>query len=188
MEKYTNWRDNGTGIAPFLPNTIRKPSKVMTACLLGILGVKTIIMLPLIMLYLLTGQNNLLGLILKFTFSWKEEITVQGIKKRDVRKSKHYPQKGKLYICNCTSPLDAFSVVLLAQGPVTLLVPSNDIVYKVSIREFINFILAGVLDIKLKEFIDPSIKTMKLPSRHCPFPIWSIYLDFSLSHKYSRII
>lgn len=149
MEKYTNWRDNGTGIAPFLPNTIRKPSKVMTACLLGILGVKTIIMLPLIMLYLLTGQNNLLGLILKFTFSWKEEITVQGIKKRDVRKSKHYPQKGKLYICNCTSPLDAFSVVLLAQGPVTLLVPSNDIVYKVSIREFITFILAGGLDIKL---------------------------------------
>lgn len=42
-----------------------------------------------------------------------------------------------------------FSVVLLAQGPVTLLVPSNDIVYKVSIREFINFILAGGLDIKL---------------------------------------
>lgn len=76
-------------------------------------------------------------------------MSVQGIKKRDVEKSKHYPQKGKLYICNCTSPLEALSAVLLAQGPVSLLVPSNDIVYKVSVKGFFDFILAGGLDIKL---------------------------------------
>ena len=121
----------------------------MTACSLVILILKTIIMLPLIIFYLSTGQNSILGLILKFMFSWKEEVSVQGTKKRDVKKSKDYPQKGKLYICNCSSPLDAFSAVLLAQGPVSLLVPCNDIIYKVSIKEFIKFILDGGLDIKL---------------------------------------
>ncbi|CAI4054072.1 lysophosphatidic acid acyltransferase LOA1 SKDI_16G3950 [Saccharomyces kudriavzevii IFO 1802] len=149
MEKYTNWRDNGTGIAPFLPNTIRKPNSAMAACSMVLMVIKIIIMLPLIILYSLTNQNGLLALILKFVFSWKEEVTVQGIKKRDVEKSKHYPQKGKLYICNCTSPLDALSVLLLAQGPVSLLVPSNDVVYKVSVKNFIDFVLAGGLDIKV---------------------------------------
>ncbi|CAI4055162.1 hypothetical protein SUVZ_16G4070 [Saccharomyces uvarum] len=149
MEKYTAWRDNGTGIAPFLPNTIRKPSSMATACSMVLLALKTVIALPLILIYSFTKQNVLLGLILKLVFSWKEEVSVQGIKKRDVEKSKHYPQKGKLYICNCTSPLEALSAVLLAQGPVSLLVPSNDIVYKVSVKGFFDFILAGGLDIKL---------------------------------------
>ncbi|EJS41280.1 vps66p [Saccharomyces arboricola H-6] len=149
MEKYTNWRDNGTGIAPFLPNTIRKPSSLMTAYSMFILTVKAVVVLPLIIVYILTNNNGLLGLILKFTFSWKEEVSIQGVKKRDVNKSKHYPLKGKLYICNCTSPLDALTTALLAQGPVSLLVPSNDIVYSVSVRKFVDFILSGGLDIKL---------------------------------------
>lgn len=189
MEKYTTWRDNGTGIAPFLPNTVRKPSSIATACSIVVLAVKAVVALPLILLYSFTKQNVLLGLILKLVFSWKEEVSVQGIKKRDVEKSKHYPQKGKLYICNCTSPLEALSAVLLAQGPVSLLVPSNDIVYKVSVKGFFDFILAGGLDIKLA--LRSRSRRPRPIEQHCKFHVRRGDLVqrqecFTLQHKWKK--
>ena len=148
MEKFTDWRDKGTGIAPFLPPTVKEPTIVAQICYLFLLVSKCLFLLPLILTYCLIGSNSILNIILSFILSWKSEVTVQGVKRRDIDPSKHYPQKNNLYICNCSSPLDGLALSLISKDKCNFLVPDGSIIYKMDLKQITNFILDGSLSAK----------------------------------------
>lgn len=154
MEKFTDWRDKGTGIAPFLPQTplLSLESGVRRIANNGILVLKLIITLPLILisslLYWTPLKKPLWKLLLKLLCNFQVQVTCQGVKKRDLS-SKHLPRKGQLYLVNYTSPLDALALYFSSQGEPVFLIPhvkDKDVkLYKLRVLEFIQFTLRGSL-------------------------------------------
>lgn len=148
MEKYTSWRDKGTGIAPFLPPPVSDPGIGPLLLQTLLFFFKLVLLLPLLIAYGVSQSKSILSWILSFLFCWKTEIIIQGVKRREWVKSKHYPQKGKLYLCNSTSPLDALALDMMAQGPSCFLVPQENIIYKMNKSQYFHFALDGSLDAK----------------------------------------
>lgn len=146
MEKYTSWRDKGTGIAPFLPPPVSNPGfgALVFQTLLFVL--KLVIILPLLILYGIIQSKSILGWILGFLLRWKLDVTVQGVKRRELGNPRNYPQKGKLYLCNSTSALDALALDMLAQGSSSFLVPQDHTIFKMNRKEYFNFAQNGSLN------------------------------------------
>ncbi|AQZ10878.1 LOA1 (YPR139C) [Zygosaccharomyces parabailii] len=161
MEKYTRWRDKGTGIAPFLPPTVSNLGFGTLLFQTAVFSLKVILLLPLFVTYGISHSKAILSWILSFLFSWKTDIIVQGVKRRDSDRSRHYPQKGKLYLCNSTSPLDAFVLEMMAQGPSCFLVPQDNVVYKMDKSQYFSFALDGSLNAKRFGREVGSIKQLK---------------------------
>ncbi|SCU83964.1 LAFA_0D07096g1_1 [Lachancea sp. 'fantastica'] len=127
MEKFTNWRDKGTGIAPFVPTP---PPLLQEKGLTGALNnvkfvLKAICVLPLVILALVSPcwiSKIIWSSILKIMVSWSSQLTTQGVKKRDQRGELPSADSG-IYLANCSSPFDAVALWLLAQGPTAFCVP-----------------------------------------------------------------
>lgn len=148
MEKFTNWRDRGTGIAPFLPPSVGVSSLLSKFVLSTTLVFKCTLMLPLIIVWSVTRSKIVYKWILFILCAWNMDIVVQGVKKRDTKEGIHFPQKNKLYICNCSSPLDALALYLIAQGPSCFLLPSGNVTFKMSKEQYMDFVLDGSLNVK----------------------------------------
>ncbi|CCD23608.1 lysophosphatidic acid acyltransferase LOA1 NDAI_0B05750 [Naumovozyma dairenensis CBS 421] len=151
MEKFTNWRDKGTGIAPFLPPTSGNNKDPNVVIQLGyglILLIKMIIISPLIILFHITGSRTVLKWNLGSLFGWKSDINVVGVKRRLVKPEKHYPMKSQLYVVNYQSSLDCLMLYLISQGSCSFLVPDSDgSIYKMRLFKFICFTLNGSLNV-----------------------------------------
>ncbi|CCH60329.1 hypothetical protein TBLA_0C05320 [Henningerozyma blattae CBS 6284] len=148
MEKYSDWRDKGTGIAPFLPPVTKKYSTFSIIIKSLILLVKITILLPLILLNIILQNAKINNLILKFLFGYNLTVTIKGVKRREINAKQHYPQLNRLYICNSTSPLDTMILDSLSQGPSAFIVPVHNIFYKMNSAEYRKFALSGSLDAK----------------------------------------
>lgn len=148
MEKFSDWRDKGTGIAPFLPPVIPKSNILGNGLVHLILLVKLAIATPLLLLNAILNLKSLEKLYLKIVYGLDISVTVQGVKRRDISAPKHYPQKNKLYLCNSSSPLDAKVLELIAQGSSVFLVAMNQVIYKMTSTNYMAYALSGSLDIK----------------------------------------
>lgn len=152
MEKYTDWRDKGTGISPFLPPTKIKLSTWSKTFRYLFFIIKLLLVLPIIITFPVAGfTTTLLQFILKVLFNLDMDVNVQGVRKRLIKRNLHYPhvdeRKPKLYMVNYSSALNAIVCSLLAQGPTLILVPKQDIIYVLTVTQFIKFTLDGSLDV-----------------------------------------
>ncbi|PUU84026.1 hypothetical protein B9Z19DRAFT_1014359 [Tuber borchii] len=117
MEKFSQFRDRGTQIAPFLPITPPR-STFQTATGLLLFCLRLPIFLSLLLSYLLILQHLPIGALLRKSILWCILLTsgiwwidlqVENVKKGSLSrqpKSK-LPTPGSILICTSTSPLDA---------------------------------------------------------------------------------
>ncbi|KAG0137116.1 hypothetical protein HOY82DRAFT_402544 [Tuber indicum] len=117
MEKFSQFRDRGTQIAPFLPIT---PPRSTLQTLVGLLlfALRLPIFLSLLLSYLLVLQHLPIGALLRKSILWCIllssgiwwiDLQVEGVRKGSLSrqpKSK-LPTPGSILICTSTSPLDA---------------------------------------------------------------------------------
>lgn len=147
MEKFTNWRDKGTGIAPFLPPSVGSTGASKVGYIV-ISVLKTILISPLIAVYVLTGSKTLFGVIAYILFGWKVDVTVQGVKRRLLNKREHYPHKDAVYLCNSSSAVDAHVLDSIANGESSFLVARDNQLFKMNKSQYMEFALDGSLDVK----------------------------------------
>lgn len=157
MEKYTNYRDRGTGISPFMPVHASKHGTIFKTVKWTIFTVKMVILLPLIVFTIGgTFTGPMIYLLMKLVFNYSVEVTVQGKRRRAVNKKIDYPHRGNLYICNYTSVLDALVCRIIAQDTsVLFLVACENEIYGMRMWSFIRYTLNQLDDIsKYGERID----------------------------------
>ncbi|CUS21881.1 LAQU0S04e02938g1_1 [Lachancea quebecensis] len=152
MEKFTNWRDKGTGIAPFLPTP---PPLAQEKGLKGFLGglslaLKLTLAFPIVLVALLLKwtpvYRPMWKAAVKLVFAWKLQVSVQGVKSRK-QGPQFMPTKGKVYVVNYTSPLDPLALWLIARGPVAFCVPNSRrktiSLNRLSLWDLVKFTLGG---------------------------------------------
>lgn len=149
MEKFSNWRDKGTGIAPFLPPPVPASSKVSVVLNVAWYSVKMVLLLPIMALVMVTGDKFWHRFIYRVLYGLREEIVVVGVKKREVVPWKHYPLRNNVYVCNSSSPWDVLLLGLIAEGPAMFLVPNAGTLYRMNADQYYSYALAGSLDAKL---------------------------------------
>ncbi|SCW02363.1 LAFE_0F04786g1_1 [Lachancea fermentati] len=152
MEKFTNWRDKGTGIAPFFPVTPPLSQEKGFRSFLSnvITTLKLIVALPFLpFVYLLQFLNlskPICTLVLKIICGWNIQTNVQGVKRRD-QGPEHMPGVGRYFFVNYSSPLDCIALWLIAKGPVTFCIPrmkgKKVTMYRLSLIEALKFALKG---------------------------------------------
>ena len=154
MEKYTNWRDKGTGIAPFQPPSNDKESIFFNSSIiinlinLILYIVRCLLLLPLIIvtpfinlkLIFLTGLTN--GRI-------KIDFQVQGIKRSILNKNpyKYHLQKGQIYIVNYCSVISSIILQYITNDnkSIKYIVPNEatNELYELTLKQFIKFSMEG---------------------------------------------
>ncbi|SMN22334.1 similar to Saccharomyces cerevisiae YPR139C VPS66 Cytoplasmic protein of unknown function involved in vacuolar protein sorting [Maudiozyma saulgeensis] len=153
MEKFTNWRDKGTGIAPFQPPTTQKEAiffnkSIITNIIFSIIYLtRCILLIPVL---ILSPFINLRLLFLTGFTSGRIKIDYQvnGVKRSQLNKDprKYHLQKGNLYVINYSSVLAAIVLQYIAQDnrSIKYLIPSesNDL-YELTLLQFINFTMNG---------------------------------------------
>ncbi|CAB4256079.1 similar to Saccharomyces cerevisiae YPR139C VPS66 Cytoplasmic protein of unknown function involved in vacuolar protein sorting [Maudiozyma barnettii] len=153
MEKFTNWRDKGTGIAPFQPPTTQKEAiffnkSIITNIIFSIIYLtRCILLVPLLVL---SPFINLRLLFLTGFTSGRIKIDYQvnGIKRSQLSKDpqRYHLQKGYLYVVNYSSVLTAVVLQYVAQDnrSIKYLIPSesNDL-YELTFLQFVNFTMSG---------------------------------------------
>ncbi|KAF1961964.1 hypothetical protein CC80DRAFT_531723 [Byssothecium circinans] len=115
MEKYSQFRDSGTGIAPFLP--IPSPPAGIWAPVhffLYLLRAPFALSLSLLYFFFLEPlpvgnwvKKCLLGIILTIPGVWWVDLQVDGVKRGRLAENKHHlPRAGTIIAASFTSPLD----------------------------------------------------------------------------------
>ncbi|KAL3235113.1 hypothetical protein RNJ44_02901 [Nakaseomyces bracarensis] len=148
MEKFSNWRDKGTGIAPFLPNTITGPSTVSKGLHFVWYAVKMVLLLPVMLVVMVIGDKFWHRFIFRVLYGYREDITVVGVKRRQVVPWQHYPLRNNIYVANASSPWDGIVLSLIAEGPSVFLVPNGGVFYRMNTEQYYSFAISGSLDAK----------------------------------------
>lgn len=144
MEKYSAWRDEGTGIPPFLPerNTADLNIIRIIICWIKYLIV-TLAGVVLIPFMGLGGFNRLRTCVL---YSIDGDVQVDGLKRRQVRKNEHYPKKDGVYACNAISPFDATLLEsVIGNQTCNFMIPREGELYSLTANEWFQFGLDGGL-------------------------------------------
>lgn len=148
MEKFTDWRDKGTGIAPFLPVNGGRIGMGSTLAYGVLLVVKLLVVSPLILVYWVSGSKVVSRWIASLLFGWNVDVTVVGVKRRNLKEHEVYPQPGRVYLCNSSSALDAHILDNIAQGKSIFLVACSNALYAMNKWQYSNFALDGSLNVK----------------------------------------
>ncbi|KHC43240.1 hypothetical protein MGQ_00391 [Candida albicans P76067] len=120
MEKFSSWRDKGTGISPFMPQKL--PTFQKNNSLLSVASKSPIFLIKLpffiitYLIYTITGFTFILKFILTILFGFNRiDFGVDGIKKSQIDKLTSYkPKKGDLIVTNYITPLDGYFLFLLS--------------------------------------------------------------------------
>ncbi|CUM67815.1 uncharacterized protein PRCAT00005521001 [Priceomyces carsonii] len=146
MEKFSNWRDKGTGISPFMPFT--EPSKGLTQKIGFIFNVievlfKAPIFIFLFILYQIVPYKVVGNLILLLCGFKGYDLLVEGIRKTktdqiDLKR----PRANDLVVVNYISPIDALIVSLCSNASyknTRFIIPDKDgQLYSYSLWSFFN--------------------------------------------------
>lgn len=144
MEKYSSWRDEGTGIPPFLPERTVPSSNLIQviakALQFAVVWVLSVIFTPFI------GFDGSYQWKMKSLYSITEDVQVDGVKKRLVSKEKHFPKPGCLYIVNALCPFDALALKELANNKnCNFIVPRDGSLYLIGFKDWYQFAIGGGL-------------------------------------------
>ncbi|CCK68438.1 lysophosphatidic acid acyltransferase LOA1 KNAG_0A07860 [Huiozyma naganishii CBS 8797] len=119
MEKYTNYRDKGTGIGPFFPVPSRRASTVTKIGLWTVFLVKLVLTLPLLVAAILIPmiRPRVLRWTTSFLFGMQLDVRADGVRRSDLSRFP-WPRAGddKIYVVNWTSALDSLVCSLLSGG------------------------------------------------------------------------
>lgn len=147
MEKFSNWRDKGTGISPFMPTVQTNSSAlskiyIIPKCLL--LMVKLPIFLLACIVYSVVPSQTISRFIAFVLFGLRKyDLTVEGIKRtrlNEIESAK--PKVNDLVVVNYVSPIDALLVYIISNASlrdIAFLIPnSKGQLYEYSIVSFFN--------------------------------------------------
>ncbi|ANZ76093.1 BA75_02747T0 [Komagataella pastoris] len=115
MEKYTTYRDKGTGISPFLP--LNKPKVNVLLRLVGVvIGIVKLLALSIVgLLYPVVPLLSIKAVL--FLLNVDVDISVDNIKKANKSLiQSNLPQKGDFVISNYQSPLDPLVLSLITNN------------------------------------------------------------------------
>lgn len=166
MEKFSNWRDKGTGISPFMPVPVPRSASSM-ASLFFLLRLPVIILTGL--LYVVFPIQIVAKFITLVLLGFNRyDLSVEGVRrsKIDVIESLR-PSVGDFVVTNYTSPLDGFFLAGLSNTfwyKIVLLVPDEKgELYEYSIWSFFWLTLSKDIGVpRLKVKADYSKYTNKL--------------------------
>lgn len=125
MEKFSNWRDKGTGISPFMPVATPLYSSKSLVSKSGLILLKLVIFLiklPLVVVtftfYYVTGLQALARFIVLVLFGFNRlETLVDGVKRSHTDKiAANLPRRNDVVVVNHSSPLDGFIYATLCSG------------------------------------------------------------------------
>lgn len=127
MEKFSEWRDKGTGISPFMPADERPNVLVASALFIA----KAPLVLFFVVATFIWRTPKVLYWALKLLFGIRRiEITVEGVKRSAKEEIyKNLPDIGDFVICNFTSPIDGLVLASMAKvnwDKIVILVPNKD--------------------------------------------------------------
>lgn len=149
MEKFSTWRDKGTGISPFMP-----PESAESFAFKFIVSpVLVCVKAPLfVLLYLATYIAPKPAI--KLAFSWllgiKDiDLLVEGIRKTKTEEiNRHKPQLNDVVIVNLISPLDVFILFVVSAvnslRQIVVVVSSPDGLMRFSVWEYVSFMFSDL--------------------------------------------
>lgn len=131
MEKFSGWRDRGTGISPFMPQALPTFKKNILASIfykLPLFFLKLPFFIIAAILYTITGFTSILSFVFSVLFGFSTiEYSVDGIKRSQLDQLATYkPRKGDLIVANYISPMDGYFFALLSgTSNIVILVPDK---------------------------------------------------------------
>lgn len=132
MEKFSNWRDKGTGISPFLPAPVPAVNPVTRFVVNPLVVlVKLPILTIVLLLSLIFPFKAWYQFITKYLFFFPElNVSVQGFRRGDAKALQQYsPKPNQLFFANFISPLDPIFLLLISKVSswknVSFLIPST---------------------------------------------------------------
>lgn len=130
MEKFSQWRDKGTGISPFMPE--RRPSNpFLTAVKVVVFVLKFPVFILLLGVYWVSSSTFILLMVLKLFMGFSRfEVSVEGLKRSNTEGiNLKRPTINELVILNYVSPLDGFIFAAISQlhwNQIVILVPDEE--------------------------------------------------------------
>ncbi|KAF2277710.1 uncharacterized protein EI97DRAFT_415255 [Westerdykella ornata] len=115
MEKYSQFRDRGTAIAPFFPIPTPAASALWTPVHVFLFLIRLPLVISFSLLYFVfldgvpvgpTIRKCVLWILLLIPGVWWVDLQVDGVKKGGVKAKTHLPQAGTIIASSFTSPLD----------------------------------------------------------------------------------
>lgn len=156
MEKFSAWRDEGTGIPPFLPE--RQMPEVIYARLVYALFENVFARLLGILLLPFFGLRRIQALTLARLYGLGYDLKIDGVKKRDLEKNRarYMPSSGILYVVNSVSPFDAYLLQELSghSAHCNFIIPRGNNLNSVSPHQWYEFALDGGLASEIGNNID----------------------------------
>lgn len=131
MEKFSGWRDRGTGISPFMPQalpTFKKNIIASSFYKLPLFFLKLPFFIIASILYTITGFTSILSFVFSILFGFSNiEYSVDGVKKSQLDQLAAYkPKKGDLIVANYITPMDGYFFALLSgTSNIVILVPDK---------------------------------------------------------------
>lgn len=149
MEKYSSWRDEGTGIPPFLPERGLPSANLLHLVVRWLQYV--IISLASIILVPFLGLDSVYQTRMLSLYKIETDVQVDGVKKRQICKEKHFPKPGCLYVANALSPFDALALRSLVdkKNECNFIVPREDSLYTIQLEDWYQFALDGALGTRI---------------------------------------
>lgn len=147
MEKFSNWRDRGTGISPFMPAS-ETGSLVRAVVLLAVVLVKLPVFLAAVAVYFVLPFPSIGRFIVLVLFGFRNcDLTVAGVKKSRVDEiNASRPTTNDFVVANYQSPIDALILASMSNASgrdVVVLVPNKaGELYQYGVWGFIGYTLS----------------------------------------------
>jgi len=141
MEKYSQFRDRGSGVAPFFPIP-REPSGVYLPVHIFLFLFRLPILISLSFTYLIFSWLPVGPLIRKGAFwtilgipgIWWIDIQIDGVKRGSLGKNQHrLPQPGTVIASSFTSPIDCLYLAAIFDPIFTISYPNTRLVRQISL-------------------------------------------------------
>ncbi|SLM37616.1 vacuolar protein sorting protein [Lasallia pustulata] len=147
MEKYSQYRDRGSGIAPFFPIPTQ-PSGLYLPLHIFLFLCRLPVLLTVILTYFLAlqwlpigslGKKAALWLILGVPGIWWIDLQIDGVRRGSVAShhKSHLPQPSSVIASSSTSPIDALYLAAVFDPVFTASYPSTRLVHRISLFEAI---------------------------------------------------
>jgi len=145
MEKYSQFRDRGSGVAPFFPIP-RDPSGVYLPVHIFLFVFRLPIFISLSFTYLIFSwlpvgpliRKSALWTILGIPGIWWIDLQIDGVKRGSLAKNQHrLPQPGSIIASSFTSPIDCLYLAAIFDPIFTVSYPNTRLVRQVSLFQAI---------------------------------------------------
>ncbi|KAL9111251.1 MAG: hypothetical protein Q9227_004329 [Pyrenula ochraceoflavens] len=142
MEKYSQFRDRGSGIAPFLPISPPPPTFLTLPLSVFLLAIRLPPLITLFTLYFTILTHLPLGptprKVLHWTFFgisgiWWIDLRIDGVRKGSINHAEHLPGPGDIIASSYASPLDAIYLATVFDPVFTASWPNEKRVMQISL-------------------------------------------------------